>query len=436
MTDLFTGGRREAPPLSPALALPALLDDAARRHGARTALIGPGRRRTGFRALRRSAVRVAAGLARLGVRPGERVALLLPDCRESVVVCHAVWRLGAVVVPLDPARRWADTSAVVVVAPRGAATEVSRAWRGAALRAVVAVDGDAAQEVVQGDAREDAPGVCVGYGDLDTRHASAPLPAGPAPGDLAVVLHPRDGTPVGLRHRNLVAAARQLAAWHGESGGRVMSLVPVHRAQGLVLTVLAPLLTGSRTVLAPRDPAPLAVLRAARRRAPTLLAAPPAALRGLLDRPAHEREALATVRTILTAPLDPGTGDRARAALDARVVEAYGPEAAAGVALANPPSADARPGTVGLPLPGTEVRIAVEGVPEVDVLPGHAGELLLRGPQLGHTTGLLVGGWLRTGRLAVRGPDGYVTLLGRTPGPGVTWRPGPGAARASATPPT
>ncbi|WP_166020920.1 AMP-binding protein [Streptomyces chilikensis] len=131
-------------------------------------------------------------------------------------------------------------------------------------------------------------------------------------------------------------------------------------------------------------------------------------------RPAHEHEALAAVRTVVTAPLDPSTGERLRAPLDARVVETYGP-AAAGVALANPLTADARPGTAGPALPGTRARIAVEGFPEVDVLPGHAGELLLRGPRIGDLAGLrgrpAGDGWLRTGRLAVRGPDGSVTLL-------------------------
>ncbi|MFF9661505.1 AMP-binding protein [Streptomyces althioticus] len=128
----------------------------------------------------------------------------------------------------------------------------------------------------------------------------------------------------------------------------------------------------------------------------------------------HRRDprlALATVRPVVTAPLDAATGERLRAALDARVVEAYGPAAAAGVALANPPTADARPGTAGLTVPRTRARIAVEGFPDVDVLPDHAGELLLRGPQIGDHPGRTAGSWLRTGLLAVRGPDGFVTLL-------------------------
>src|SRR5690606_10103465 len=79
---------------------------------------------------------------------------------------------------------------------------------------------------------------------------------------------------------------------------------------------------------------------------------------------------------------------------------------------ANPLTADARPGTAGLTLPRTRARIAVEGFADVDVLPGHAGGLQLRGPQIGDDHGRPSGGWLRTGRPAVPGPGRGVTLLG------------------------
>ncbi|MEU9578049.1 AMP-binding protein [Streptomyces chilikensis] len=239
---------------------------------------------------------------------------------------------------------------------------------------------------------------------------------GPEPQDVAVVVPRRDGTSVTLRHRHVVAAAHQIVARHTAPvprRPRLLSLLPPSGVRGIVVGTAA-LLAGVHHVPAPGGDPPGA-LRAARRHAPTVLVATPADLRRLLRRPAHEHEALAAVRTVVTAPLDPSTGERLRAALDARVVETYGPAAAAGVALANPLTADARPGTAGPALPGTRARIAVEGFPEVDVLPGHAGELLLRGPRTGDLAGLrgrpAGDGWPRTGRPAVRGPGGFGTLL-------------------------
>lgn len=435
--------------------LPGLLDDAARRFRFRTALSCQGRR-TGFRSLRRAAVRSAAALDRLGVRRGDRVAVLLPDCPEMVVMCHAVWRLGAVVVPGDPADPGrAVAGAVAAVVPRESGPEVARAGRHTALSVVVTVEVAAPRRAGAGATPRDGapagvdgahssaygasrtfsargPGTAhrqpreaarlLAYRDLDRRPGyrwgatgERSRTGGPLPDDVAVVLPRRDGASLTLRHRHLVVAAHQIRAWHPEAAERrvrLLSLVPLREPHGLALGVAAAALTGACTVLLPDGDAATA-LRAARRAAPTVLAASPARLRRLLERPAHEQEALATVRTVVTGPLDAVTGERLRSVLDARVVEAYGPGAAAGVALANPATADARSGTVGIPLPGTQVRIAVEGALAAEALPGHAGELLLRGPQIGDVPGLLPGGWLRTGRLAVCGPDGFVTLLDR-----------------------
>ncbi|NEA85819.1 AMP-binding protein, partial [Streptomyces sp. SID14436] len=112
MTDLFERRPAEEPGLRfyapgvpwplpvPRETLPDLLDGAARRYGGRTALVAPGHR-IGFRVLRRAAARLAPALTRLGLRRGDHLALLLPDCPEAVVLCHAAWRLGVTVVPGD-----------------------------------------------------------------------------------------------------------------------------------------------------------------------------------------------------------------------------------------------------------------------------------------------------------------------------------------------
>ncbi|WP_431985757.1 AMP-binding protein [Streptomyces griseoflavus] len=487
MTDLFERRPADEPGLRfyatgvpwhlpvPRGTLPDLLDAAARRYGSRTALATDATR-TGFRALSRTAARIAPALSRLGLRRGDHLAVLLPDCPEAVVLCHAAWRLGAVVVPGDLThRRRALSHAVIAAVPEDRLPEIAASGDRAFLRAVVTVrtaperrggssrtgrhtsspvTDPAPDEWTPGptrtvEGRRPGPGSrtvpgqrsgpgssyatgsvdarprrlpvdIVAYRDLERRPAGRPddlrdwdWSGGTEPEDVAVVVHRRDGTRVSLRHRNLVAAAHQIVAWHTgpvPRRPRLLSLVPLSGARGIAL-VTAALLAGARTVMVP-DGDPCGALRAARRHTPTVLFAPPADLRRLLERPPHEREALATVRTVVTAPLDVATGELIRTALGAHVVETYGPAAAAGVALANPLTADARPGTAGLAVPRARARIAVEGFPEVDVLPGHAGELLLRGPQIGDQHGRPSGGWLRTGRLAVRGPDGFVTLLG------------------------
>ncbi|MEU5998255.1 MULTISPECIES: AMP-binding protein [unclassified Streptomyces] len=393
----------------PDVTLPGLLDAAARRHGGRS----------GLRGLHRAVGTCAETLRTRGIRHGDRVALVLPNCPWFAVAWHAVLRLGAVVVAIDPQasrqalrHQLADSGAVLVIAADSAGERLDAVRGDTCVRDVitVAVDGE-----------------WPGRGGLRKPVRSSKSAAGgPESGDPAVLAYVADDGPAAmLTHANLVAAAHQLALWHPQlrdGQETALAVTPLWRPHGLLFGLTAPLLTGTRTVLLP-DPEPQALLRTARRRKATLLSADPAYCRRLLQRPAHELEALATVRTWLTETLDAETADRIRDAVDAVLVEGHGIPEAAGAVLANPRGANARPGTSGLPLPGTEVRIGQEGAPGVELPSGQAGELLVRGPQVcaGYwgdpaETGrrLLPGGWLRTGDVAVLGPDGYVTVLGDT----------------------
>ncbi|MFE1315140.1 AMP-binding protein [Streptomyces sp. NPDC058755] len=134
------------------------LDAAAHRYGGCTALSAQGSR-TGFRALRRTVARVARALARLGLRCGNHVALPLPDCPEAAVPCHAVWRLGAVVVPGDITdRRRALTHAAVAAVPKEPASEIAACGDRALLRAVATVEATPARRggAARTRARKDA----------------------------------------------------------------------------------------------------------------------------------------------------------------------------------------------------------------------------------------------------------------------------------------
>ncbi|GAA3130862.1 AMP-binding protein [Streptomyces rectiviolaceus] len=394
----------------PDVTLPGLLDAAAQRHGGRS----------GFRGLHRAVGACADTLRTRGIRRGDRVALVLPNCPWFAVAWHAVLRLGAVVVAIDPEasrqalrHQLADSGAVLVIAGAAVGERLDAVRGGTYVRDVVTVPVD---------------GEWPGHGRMRKPVRWKPGGGGAEPRDPAVLAYvTAEGPAAMLTHANLVAAAHQLALWHPQlrdGQETALAVTPLWRPHGLLFGLTAPLLTGTRTVLLP-TPEPQVLLRTARRRKATLLSAEPADCRRLLQRPAHELEALATVRTWLTGTLDAGTADRIRDSVDAVLVEGHGVPDAAGAVLANPRGANARPGTSGLPLPGTEVRIGQEGAPEVELPPGHAGELLVRGPQVcaGYwgdpaETGrrLLPGGWLRTGDIAVLGPDGYVTVIGDTPG--------------------
>lgn len=103
------------------------------------------------------------------------------------------------------------------------------------------------------------------------------------------------------------------------------------------------------------------------------------------------------------------------------LVEGYGLSECSPVLMANPVSPNRRAGTVGLPLPGTEVRVVDPDEPTRDVEPGQPGELLVRGPQVfsgywkkpGATAEVFVDDWFRTGDIVTVDDDGFVTIVDR-----------------------
>ncbi|MGK5533966.1 AMP-binding protein [Streptomyces sp. URMC 129] len=430
----------------------SVLTNAAREHGGRTALVFFGRR-TAYGALLRAVDRCAGGLRGLGVAPGDRVALVLPNCPQFVIAFFATLRIGAVAVPVSPQlterelrHQLADSGAVAAVVVEGALPKVRPVLRHTALKHVISTS--LADELpvwlrlalrlpvarVRAARRRFAPGVPRGMDTVPwhvvARHAPAEGTEPVRPDGLAVLPYTggTTGTPRGvmLTHRNLLANAHQVDAWHAPLRGKrdtMLAVLPFTHVYGLTLCLGAGMVGGATAVLLPtQDTGRL--LRAARRWKPTLLHATPPVFDGLLDRPARELEALRTLRGCVSGAmrLSPETVTRFGEIVgQARLVEGYGLTEAAPVVLVNPLNANARPGTVGVPLPGTEVRVAREDDPAADAAPGEAGELLVRGPQVfaGYwndphgTAGRMRDGWLRTGDIAVMSPDGFVTLIDR-----------------------
>lgn len=433
-----------------------LLDEAADRHRHRTALVFFGRR-TRFGALRRAVDRFAAGLLHLGVKRGDRVALVLPNCPQFVIAFYAAQRIGAVVVPTNPLytpselrHQLADSGAVLAVVHEGAYPTVAAVREQTALRHVVTTR-----------LSEQFPlrlrlllRLPLSRARAARERLGPPLPPGadtvaftdvartrrPRGGVPQAQVHPRrvavlqytggtTGTPKGamLTHRNLVANAHQVKAWYPqlrEGRETALAVLPFFHVYGMTLGLTVGLLAGARTVLLPTFDTDL-VLRAARRHRPTLFPGVPPMYDQLLRRGPEELRALRTVRSCISGAmrLPPETVDRFQEATRASLVEGYGLTEAAPVVLCNPFNANARPGTVGIPLPGTEARIVDETAsdPGAEQPPGVAGELIVRGPQVfaGYwheredSTRMLHDGWLFTGDIAVMSPDGYVTVIDR-----------------------
>ncbi|WP_344661339.1 AMP-binding protein [Catenulispora subtropica] len=437
----------------PSVPVTRLLDDAADDFGDRTALVFFGRK-TGYRQLRQDVDRLAGALRELGVERGDRVALVLPNCPAAVTAFFAILRLGAVVVACNPLytdselrHQLTDSGAKVAIVFDGAYATLDAARPGTALEHVISV---CLADFLPALKRKllDLP---LGAAREKRERLITPLPAGAraipypelmatSPGpveqvpvdpahDLAVLQYTggTTGRPKGamLTHRNLVANAHQVRAWdpHAEPGKEsVLCVLPLFHVYGLMLCVVTGVLLAGTLVLLPTFD-PELVLDAVKHERPTVFPGVPPIYSKLLEHPKIGKYDLRSIRTCISGamrlPVD--TIDAFQAATGGRLAEGYGMTESSPVTLANPLNSNARPGTIGLPLPNTHVKI-VDEFRQDRVLPiGAAGELVVFGPQLfqgywnqeDETRLALRNGWLYTGDIGVMSPDGYVTLIDR-----------------------
>lgn len=432
--------------------VPDLLADAADRVADHVAVDFLGATTT-YSDLAAQVSRAAGLLAAAGVRAGDRVAVVLPNCPQHVVVFYAALRLGAVVAEHNPLAPAAELQAQLALHE----ARVVVSWEKSVhkvlpdddqQRTVFAVDLTAglplrsrlllhlplrAAREQRESMRAKVPSGVRSW-ERELRRASA-LPTdhpGPGPQDVALLLHTggTTGTPkaVMLTHRNLVANAEQSVVWvadlrYGEE--TFYSVLPFFHAFGLTLCLTTAVQLGATQVVLPRFDVDM-VLAAMRRRPGTFFGGVPPMFAALVDAAQEHGADLRSFRYAISGAmaLDATVAARWEQATGGLIIEGYGLTESSPIAVGNPLSPARRPGALGLPFPGTEVRIVdpEDPDPDAEVPQGETGELLIRGPQVftgywqnpaATAEAMVDGGWLRTGDIVRRDPDGFISLADR-----------------------
>lgn len=422
------------------------LEEAIRRWPDRAALIYYGRRWS-YRELGGAVDRFAAALLREGVRPGDRVGIMLPNCPAYPVAFFAALKCGATVVQVNPLWVGDDLEAVLADArPRCLVTLESlypNLSYGVGTRAVPVVFVARLAEFYRWHLRpfvrwvQRRRGLVTGMPrearvrpwKSALRTAPASLPPRGDPRKSVAVLQYTGGTtglPKGamLTHRNLVANVLQTDVWNTtrQPGEEVfVASIPFFHAYGLMVAFLLAIAEGGTIVLQIR-PEPRELLRLIDRHRPTQLPAVPALYTALLAQPDVARFRLDSIRYCVSgsAPLPLEVQRRFSEVTGGFLLEGYGLTEASPVTHANPTEGQRRPGSIGIPLPETEQRVVSleDGRP----LPTpEVGELEVRGPQVmlgyyhqpGDSAAVLHDGWLRTGDLARIEADGFAFVVGR-----------------------
>ena len=438
-----------APPNVP---LTRLLDDAAEAFPAGVAIAASGTTFT-YRRLRELVDRFAGGLASLGVTAGDRVALVLPNCPQHVIAFFAVLRLGATVVQCNPlstqpelTEQLTDCSPAAVICLDRTLETVERVRSAVGVQHVIVTS---LADYLPGGQRlrlrlplpsaraqrarlvaDVSPSAGVRQFRTLAEHKNRAAQASLDPVTAVAVLQYTGGTTgtskaAKLSHANLVANAYQMRLWLPEAtSGREVTLavLPLFHVYGLTLCLLMTVLLAGRLVLLPRFDLDL-VFDAIDEEHPTLFPGVPPIYQALLDAPRLRRTDMRSIRACVSGamklPVD--VQERFERVTGGRLVEGYGTTEASPATHCAPLSGPRRPGSVGLPLPGTDARIVDPDDPH-RVLPlGEPGELAVRGPQvfLGYwssDTGdqpLLDDGWLLTGDIATMDQDGFFTIVDR-----------------------
>jgi long-chain acyl-CoA synthetase len=397
----------------------------------------------------------AAALAGLGVAKGDRVALLLPNCPQFLVCELGAWKAGAVLVPLNPvyteqelegalARTGAETivaltpfyGRVKAVQPRTALTRVVATGIKEYLPPLLRVLFTLAKE------RKDGHRVRLGegdlwLGDLLARNARAHRPpVTVTPDDPAVILMSggTTGTPKGVvgLHRHYAITGRQLGTWL-QAGTTpwddvLMAALPLFHSFANIGIQSVALRNHNAMALVPNPRDLDDLLHTIAKTRPTAFSGVPTLFSAVANHPKVRagKVDLSSVRVCFSgaAPLLAETKRRFEELTGGRIVEGYSLTEAMLACAVNPVEGPNKIGSVGMPLPDVEMRIAdtASGAP----LPaGEVGQILIRAPQLmarywddpSETASTVREHdgqrWLHTGDLGYLDGDGYLFIVDR-----------------------
>ncbi len=357
--------------------------------------------------------RLATLLHDKGVRPGDRVGVMLPNVLEFPVAYYGVLRAGAVVVPMNVLLKRREIAFYL----EDSGSKLLLAWHGFAAEAREGA-ADAGCELIEVE-----PGA---FAELLDGFEPTPGLADTAEEDTAVILYTSGttGKPKGaeLTHLNLYRNADVSSRTTSEiaAGDVVFGGLPLFHSFGQTVSMNASLMVGACLTLVPKfDPGE--ALETMQRDGVTHFYGVPTMYGALLHHPERERYDTSSLRTCITGgasmPVEVLRGFEE--AFGAIVLEGYGLSETSPVSSSNHPDRERKPGSIGTPLEGVEMRVVDED--DNEVAQGEVGEIVIRGHNImkGYwqrpdaTAEAMRGGWFHSGDMARVDEEGYFYIVDR-----------------------
>ena len=411
-----------------------MLNLAAAHFGDRPATVFLGSEMS-FAELKEQAEKLATALSRMGIGKGDRVGIMLPNCSQYLISFFAIVRLGAIVANVNPIYTAREVELVAV---------------DSGMRSIITVDALTATIIGVQPQTQLETVIVTGLEEFTTDSGKIPVSNGAlsfseliasviepelshvevdAEEDVAALVYTggTTGVPKGamLTHYNLYAAAIQCTLWGGpfvrRGEDRFLLVVPYFHVYGLVVALFGVWQAAMQIPIAKFDAKLL--LKAVKDYRPTYFPGVPTLFISMLNHPDAKTSGLDRVQRFNSgsAPLPIEVIEQFERLSGAMLFEGYGMTETAAIATSTPTLAKRKPGSIGLPMTGTECKIVEIEDGDREMPLGEDGELCIRGPQVmkgywnkpEETAHAIREGWLYTGDVARMDEDGYFYIVQR-----------------------
>ena len=388
----------------------------------------------------------ARALLDLDVRPNDKVAVCLPNIPQVIVANLAILRIGAVTVQNNPlyterelTHQLNDSDSKLVITLTLLISRILKIKSKTKIEKIIGchihsylpfpkkqlfplVKRDMYRKV---QASDDILIFC----DLIPRYSADTIQDQSKWGDVAALIYTGGTTGVSkgvmLSHANLSCNVQQFAAWFpdlnpGEE--RLMGNYPVFHSAGFATMQNLVTWQGWEHIMVPR-PEPKINIQLIKKFKPTFLPGVPTLFVGMLADPNFCKLDLSSIKGFFSgaAPLASDTISALKDISGATMCEVYGTTETAPYATVTPWGGDVRPGTVGVPLPDTDIKIVALDDPAKELSPGEVGEVVIQGPQImmgyykqpDETAAVLKDGWFYSGDIGMFDKDGYLSIVDR-----------------------
>jgi long-chain acyl-CoA synthetase len=425
--------------------MPEALTRNAKQFSNHTALLYMGKK-IFYPELERLVNRFGRALMDMGVKKGDKVAMLLPNIPQIVIANYATFRIGAVAVMNNPLY----TERELEYQLNDSDSKILVTLDLLLPRALILKGKTKIEKIItchindylpfpkkqlfpmvkkQMYRKVGAQKDVYQFLDLIKKYPNGPLENAAGWDDLAAFIYTGGTTGVSkgvmLTHSNLSCNVQQFGVWFpdlkkGEES--VLAVFPFFHSAGFTAIQNYSLWAGFKNILVPR-PEPGSIIEMLKKFRPHFLPAVPTIFVGLLNSEEFRKMDLSFIKGFFSgaAPLAADTIQQLKDLTGATMLEVYGLTETAPIATVTPWGGKMKPGTVGIPVPNTDVKVVDVETGKEELKQGIPGEVIIKGPQVmkgyykkpEETAAALKEGWLYTGDIGFFDEDGYLSIVDR-----------------------